>query len=197
MLGDIQAAKTPLERRVDQLGRQIARWVLALAAALGLVGHRRRRDRPRAGDDHLRGGAGGGGRARRTAGGAHGRPGARRRAHGPAPRRRSATLRRRGARIGHGHCDRQDGHVDREPHGRALARRVRSAARARGHRAGERCGPDDRCGRSARSRPAALCRRARRGHRAAAPGTPTRLRAAVRQRLEVRPRHGAGGRAGW
>lgn len=38
MLGDIQAAKTPLERRVDQLGRQIARWVLALAAALCLLG---------------------------------------------------------------------------------------------------------------------------------------------------------------
>lgn len=38
MLGDIQAAKTPLERRVDQLGRQIARWVLMIAAALGVVG---------------------------------------------------------------------------------------------------------------------------------------------------------------
>jgi P-type Ca2+ transporter type 2C len=38
MLGDIQAAKTPLERRVDQLARQIARWVLALAALLGLAG---------------------------------------------------------------------------------------------------------------------------------------------------------------
>jgi len=38
MLGDIQLAKTPLERRVDQLGRQIARWVLILAAALGVVG---------------------------------------------------------------------------------------------------------------------------------------------------------------
>lgn len=38
MLGDIQAAKTPLERRVDQLGRQIARWVLILAVALGVVG---------------------------------------------------------------------------------------------------------------------------------------------------------------
>ncbi len=38
MLGDIQAAKTPLERRVDQLGRQIARWVLALAGGLGLIG---------------------------------------------------------------------------------------------------------------------------------------------------------------
>jgi Ca2+-transporting ATPase len=38
MLGDIQAAKTPLERRVDRLGRQIARWVLTLAAALGLLG---------------------------------------------------------------------------------------------------------------------------------------------------------------
>jgi P-type Ca2+ transporter type 2C len=38
MLGDIQAAKTPLERRVNQLGRQIARWVLLLAAAIGVVG---------------------------------------------------------------------------------------------------------------------------------------------------------------
>jgi Ca2+-transporting ATPase len=38
MLSDIEAAKTPLERRVDQLGRQIARGVLALAAALGVVG---------------------------------------------------------------------------------------------------------------------------------------------------------------
>jgi Ca2+-transporting ATPase len=38
MLGDIQAAKTPLERRVDQLGRQIARWVLILALALGVAG---------------------------------------------------------------------------------------------------------------------------------------------------------------
>ena len=38
MLGDIQAAKTPLERRVDQLGRQIARWVLILAVVLGVVG---------------------------------------------------------------------------------------------------------------------------------------------------------------
>ncbi len=38
MLGDIQAAKTPLERRVDRLGRQIARWVLVLAAALGVLG---------------------------------------------------------------------------------------------------------------------------------------------------------------
>jgi Ca2+-transporting ATPase len=38
MLGDIQATKTPLERRVDRLGHQIARWVLALAGALGLLG---------------------------------------------------------------------------------------------------------------------------------------------------------------
>jgi P-type Ca2+ transporter type 2C len=38
MLGDIQTAKTPLERRVDELGRQIARWVLTLAAGLGLLG---------------------------------------------------------------------------------------------------------------------------------------------------------------
>ena len=38
MLGDIEAGKTPLERRVDQLGHQIARWVLILSAALGLLG---------------------------------------------------------------------------------------------------------------------------------------------------------------
>jgi len=38
MLADVQATKTPLERRVDQLGRQIARWVLALATVLGLLG---------------------------------------------------------------------------------------------------------------------------------------------------------------
>ena len=38
MLGGIQATKTPLERRVDHLGRQIARSVLTLAAALGVTG---------------------------------------------------------------------------------------------------------------------------------------------------------------
>jgi Ca2+-transporting ATPase len=38
MLGDIKAGKTPLERRVDSLGHQIARWVLVLAALLALFG---------------------------------------------------------------------------------------------------------------------------------------------------------------
>jgi P-type Ca2+ transporter type 2C len=38
MLGDIQLTKTPLERRVDVLGHQIARWVLVLAALLGVLG---------------------------------------------------------------------------------------------------------------------------------------------------------------
>jgi len=38
MLGEIELEKTPLERRVDVLGRQIARWVLGLAATLGLLG---------------------------------------------------------------------------------------------------------------------------------------------------------------
>ena len=38
MLGDIQLGKTPLERRVDILGHQIARWVLALAAVLCALG---------------------------------------------------------------------------------------------------------------------------------------------------------------
>jgi Ca2+-transporting ATPase len=38
MLGDIQLGKTPLERRVDALGHQIARWVLGLAAALCALG---------------------------------------------------------------------------------------------------------------------------------------------------------------
>ncbi len=38
MLGGIRSVKTPLERRVDRLGRQIARWVLILATALGVLG---------------------------------------------------------------------------------------------------------------------------------------------------------------
>jgi Ca2+-transporting ATPase len=38
LLGDIQSVPTPLERRVERLGRQIGRSVLALAGILGLVG---------------------------------------------------------------------------------------------------------------------------------------------------------------
>ena len=38
MLGDIQAAQTPLEKRVDALGGQIARVVLGLALVLGVLG---------------------------------------------------------------------------------------------------------------------------------------------------------------
>ena len=38
MLAGIKAAQTPLERRVDQLGRQIARWVLILTISLGAIG---------------------------------------------------------------------------------------------------------------------------------------------------------------
>jgi Ca2+-transporting ATPase len=38
MLGEIRAAGTPLERRVNELGHQIARVVLTLAVALGLLG---------------------------------------------------------------------------------------------------------------------------------------------------------------
>ncbi|HXW05790.1 MAG TPA: HAD-IC family P-type ATPase [Vicinamibacterales bacterium] len=38
MLGDIELARTPLERRVDRLGHQIAWWVLLLAASLGFLG---------------------------------------------------------------------------------------------------------------------------------------------------------------
>jgi Ca2+-transporting ATPase len=38
MLGGIELSKTPLERRVATLGRQIARWVLILAAVLGVMG---------------------------------------------------------------------------------------------------------------------------------------------------------------
>ena len=38
MLADIQAGKTPLERRVDRLGRSVARSVLGLAALLVLLG---------------------------------------------------------------------------------------------------------------------------------------------------------------
>jgi Ca2+-transporting ATPase len=38
MLGEVESMDTPLERRVNQLGRQIARWVLALAAVLVVLG---------------------------------------------------------------------------------------------------------------------------------------------------------------
>jgi Ca2+-transporting ATPase len=38
MLGDIETARTPLERRIDRLGRHIAYWVLGLASALTVVG---------------------------------------------------------------------------------------------------------------------------------------------------------------
>jgi Ca2+-transporting ATPase len=38
MLQDVVQGATPLERRVDALGRRIARWVLALAAVLGAAG---------------------------------------------------------------------------------------------------------------------------------------------------------------
>ena len=38
MLGGIATTRTPLERRVDALGRQIARWVVGLAVALGVLG---------------------------------------------------------------------------------------------------------------------------------------------------------------
>ncbi len=38
LLGGIRSGPTPLERRVDALGRRIAVWVLALAAGLGVAG---------------------------------------------------------------------------------------------------------------------------------------------------------------
>ena len=38
MLGDIELSKTPLERRVDVLGHRIARWIIILAALLGVLG---------------------------------------------------------------------------------------------------------------------------------------------------------------
>jgi Ca2+-transporting ATPase len=38
MLGGIELSKTPLERRVDVLGRRIARWVLVLAVLVGVLG---------------------------------------------------------------------------------------------------------------------------------------------------------------
>jgi Ca2+-transporting ATPase len=38
MLDDIELGKTPLERRVDILGHQIARWVLVSAATLCALG---------------------------------------------------------------------------------------------------------------------------------------------------------------
>lgn len=38
MLGEIAVSQTPLERRVDRLGRSLARWVIGLAAVLGAAG---------------------------------------------------------------------------------------------------------------------------------------------------------------
>jgi Ca2+-transporting ATPase len=38
MLGEIAVTQTPLERRVDQLGRRIAIWVLIVAGTLGVAG---------------------------------------------------------------------------------------------------------------------------------------------------------------
>jgi Ca2+-transporting ATPase len=38
MLAAVTLTKTPLERRIDRLGHQIARWVLVLATVLGLLG---------------------------------------------------------------------------------------------------------------------------------------------------------------
>ena len=38
LLGGITASETPLERRVDDLGRRIARWILLLAAGIGIAG---------------------------------------------------------------------------------------------------------------------------------------------------------------
>jgi Ca2+-transporting ATPase len=38
MLGGIEVSQTPLERRIDSLGRQIAWWVLGLAVVLGVAG---------------------------------------------------------------------------------------------------------------------------------------------------------------
>ncbi len=175
MLGDIQAAKTPLERRVDQLGRQIARWVLALAAVLGLLGIV----------------AEGIGRAPEmiifavalaVAAVPEGLPavltvalalGVERMARHRAVVRRLSAVEALGS-VTVIATD-KTGTLTESRMDVRIARRVRPAARAHGHRAGQRCGPDDRRGRSARTRPAALCRRARRGHRAAAPGTPARL----------------------
>jgi Ca2+-transporting ATPase len=38
MIGGIEAARTPLERRIDTLGHHIARWVLGLTALIGAAG---------------------------------------------------------------------------------------------------------------------------------------------------------------
>ncbi len=38
MLGDVEASRTPLERRIDRLGRLIAYWVLGLASVLTVMG---------------------------------------------------------------------------------------------------------------------------------------------------------------
>jgi Ca2+-transporting ATPase len=145
MLGDIQAAKTPLERRVDQLGRQIARWVLVLAVALGVVGVVAEGISRAPGIIIFA-------VALAVAAVPEGLPavltvalalGVERMARHRAVVRRLSAVEALGS-VTVIATDKTG--TLTEPHGRPQARRVRSAARARGHCARERCGPDDQCG---------------------------------------------------
>ena len=196
MLGDIQAAKTPLERRVDQLGRQIARWVLALAAVLGLLGIV----------------AEGLGRAPEmiifavalaVAAVPEGLPavltvalalGVERMARHRAVVRRLSAVEALGS-VTVIATD-KTGTLTESRMDVRIARCVRPAARARGHRAGQRCGPDDRRGRSARvSACCAMPPRTAWTSRGCAQEHPLVAERPFDSAWKFAARHGAGGRA--
>ena len=109
-----------------------------------------------------------------------------------APRRRPAAVGGRGAGLGHGDRHRQDRDADREPHGRAVARRRRTC-RARWPRSCSPTTPTWPPAPAIRSNSACCAtRRATASTIATMRGDhPVDRRAAVRQRLEVLARHGA------
>ena len=198
MLGGIATTRTPLERRVDALGRQVARWVVGLAVTLGVLGLLA--EGPSHAAELLIFAV-----ALAVAAVPEGLPAVLtvalalgRGTHGAAARRRAPAVGGRGAGLGDGDRHRQDRHAHREPHGRALDRHARRAARAEG---------DGRSPTTPTRRPAPAIRSTsdccampreqgvdvaavRRAH-------PIESRSPVRQRLEVHARHRArGGRRG-
>ena len=93
-----RTARTPLERRLDALGRRLALLALAVAALVALLGYWTRGSRRGADPDgdrpRCRGGAG------RSAGRRHDRDGGRRTPHGAPPRAGAAAAGGRDARLG-------------------------------------------------------------------------------------------------
>ena len=151
-------ARTPLERRLDALGRRLAR-----RRRRGRGGHRGagrlagRAARSAAADGHrARGGGGAGGAAGRR----HDRDGGGRPAHGPPPRAHPAPAGGRDAGVRLRHLHRQDRHAhgrsddgDGAPPGRPRGGDLRSGSRAGGRIPGGRPPGRPRRGSGARARP--------------------------------------------